>query len=140
MLRFLTRVPHLLPALLAVALATPALAIDFPICGGGKRVTCIVDGDTFWLHGKKIRPEGFDAPEAGGPKCARKSPASDDATRALQRILSSGEVEIVGNGRSYDRRLARVYVDGVDLADLMIGTGLARPYRPGAAPWCGLKP
>ena len=132
------RVPHHLAAFVATALllVTPVLATEFPICGSGKRVTCVVDGDTFWLHGEKIRPEGFDAAEMGAPKCRRKAPLADAAAAELARVLSSGKVEIQGNGRSYDRRLARVTVDGVDIAEPMIASGLARPYAPGAAPWC----
>ena len=137
-LRFLRRSPHHLAGLLAlILLTTPALATEFPLCGSGKRVTCVVDGDTFWLKGEKIRPEGFDAPEMGAPKCARKAPLADAAAAELAWVLSSGEVAIEGNGRSYDRRLARVTVDGVDIAGPMIASGLARPYRPGSAPWCG---
>ena len=30
----------------------PAFAIEQ--CGSGKRVTCVVDGDTLWLRGEKI--------------------------------------------------------------------------------------
>ena len=37
----------------------------WPICGYGKRVTCIVDGDTFWMNRQKYRLYGVDAPEAG---------------------------------------------------------------------------
>ena len=43
------------------AFAQPAFAIGK--CGSGKRVTCVVDGDTFWLKGEKIRVQGYDAPE-----------------------------------------------------------------------------
>lgn len=118
------------------ALATPTFATEFPLCGSGKRVTCVIDGDTFWLKGEKIRPEGFDAPEMGAPRCARKAPLADAAAAELARVLSSGRVAIEEGGRSYDRRLARVTVDGVDIAEPMIASGLARPYVPGSAPWC----
>ena len=35
--------------LCAFVLATPAYAIQK--CGSGKRITCVVDGDTFWHEG-----------------------------------------------------------------------------------------
>lgn len=35
----------------------------FPICGGGLRVTCVVDGDTFWLNRQKIRIADIDTPD-----------------------------------------------------------------------------
>jgi endonuclease YncB( thermonuclease family) len=134
-LRFLRRSPHHLAV--ALLLITPTLATEFPLCGSGKRVTCVVDGDTFWLKGEKIRPEGFDAPEMGAPKCRRKAPLADAAAAELARVLASGEVAIEAHGRSYDRVLARVTVDGIDIAGPMIASGLARPYVPGSAPWCG---
>lgn len=38
----------------------------------------------------------------------------------------------------YGRTLARVYLDGRDLADLLIEAGLGRPYDGGRrASWCG---
>lgn len=33
-------------------------------CAGGNRVTCVVDGDTLWIEGTKIRAADIDAPEA----------------------------------------------------------------------------
>lgn len=45
--------------LLLTVQVVPALAIG--MCGSGKRVTCVVDGDTIWLRGEKIRLQGFDA-------------------------------------------------------------------------------
>jgi hypothetical protein len=44
-------------------------ATYFPICGGGQRVTCVVDGDTFWLEGQKIRVADIDTPEISSPRC-----------------------------------------------------------------------
>jgi micrococcal nuclease len=36
---------------------------QFGICSGLVRVTCIVDGDTFWLDGTKIRVADIYAPD-----------------------------------------------------------------------------
>lgn len=49
----------LLLACVAVV-SPPAHAIDR--CGSGKRITDVVDGDTLWLRGEKIRLQDFDAP------------------------------------------------------------------------------
>ena len=49
-----------LPCALLVSI-TPALA--FEMYGSGPRVTCVVDGDTFWHDGLKYRAFGFDTPE-----------------------------------------------------------------------------
>lgn len=121
-------------------LATPALpahAAGFPICKGGHRVTCVVDGDTFWLAGEKIRIEGYDSPEMGEPKCARPAAGAVEARSALARLLNSGEVSLDRSGHDkYGRTLARVSVDGVDITRLMIGAGHGRRYTPGQKPWC----
>src|SRR6185369_6931931 len=38
--------------------------------GGGRN--CVVDGDTFWMDGVKIRIADIDAPETHPPHCARE--------------------------------------------------------------------
>lgn len=136
-LRFLKRSPHLFGALaFLIAVPAPALATDFPICGSGKRITCVVDGDTFWLNGEKIRPEGFDAPEMGKPNCHRPAAGAVESRAELARLLSGAQLGIERHGMSFNRRLARVTVNGADLATLMIRAGRARAYVPGEAPWC----
>src|SRR3546814_7054959 len=39
----------------------------FELCGMTRR-TCVVDGDTFWLEGEKIRIADIDTPEISEPK------------------------------------------------------------------------
>ena len=62
--------------------ATGALALmagtatAFKMCDSGPRVTCVVDGDTFWLHSEKIRAVGYDTSEAAYAKFQR--PAWDE--------------------------------------------------------------
>ena len=67
-----------LPSMLVCC--SPALA-DWQLCGHGKRVTCVVDGDTIWSKGEKIRLMGFDTPErANNAKCKRERILADKAT------------------------------------------------------------
>ena len=118
-------------------LATPATAAGFPVCKGGHRVTCVVDGDTFWLKGEKIRVDGYDSPEMGEPKCARPAAGAVEARSALAALLSSGAVELDRRGKDrYGRTLARVTVDGVDITRTMIGAGHGRRYQRGQQDWC----
>lgn len=125
----------ILAALLIVTV--PASAAGFPVCKGGKRVTCVVDGDTFWLRGEKIRVDGYDSPEMGEPKCARPAAGAVEARSALAQMLTSGEVSLDRTGTDrYGRTLAVVTVDGIDIADVMIRAGHARRYTPGQKPWC----
>lgn len=44
----------------------------FPICLAGARVDCIVDGDTFWFSGEKVRIADMDTPEISSPRCRRE--------------------------------------------------------------------
>lgn len=109
------------------------------------RVTSVVDGDTVRVYcpGRGVesaRLTGFDAPEVFSPRCPGELWAGTRATWALQRrVWSADEVKIVLHGTDkYDRRLARLYLDGTDVARLMIEAGHARPYRGGRRQgWCG---
>lgn len=59
------------PALTIATAKADTLRAAFPICGKGRRITCIVDGDTFWLWGERIRIADIDAPEINPPRCER---------------------------------------------------------------------
>jgi hypothetical protein len=53
-----------LPGVPAVA-KTPVADLSsatFSICGDGRHVNCVVDGDTFWFQGEKIRIADIDTP------------------------------------------------------------------------------
>lgn len=53
----------LLAALPLAVLSLATSGATMEMCGSGPRVTCVVDGDTFWLDGVKYRSNGFDTPE-----------------------------------------------------------------------------
>lgn len=125
--------------IIVLAGLSPALAASFhfPICGAGKRVTCIVDGDTFWLKGEKFRLESVDAPEMGEPRCDRPARLAKPARDKLRALLDGTELRIQRTGSDrYGRTLANVSASGSDVGSALVAAGLARPYRPGAAPWC----
>lgn len=52
-------------------LVSAGASAQFSICGSVRR-TCVVDGDTFWLDGVKIRIADIDTPEIGQPQCDRE--------------------------------------------------------------------
>lgn len=131
--------------LLAFALLWQRL--DFPdgqVAAGatGERIgiTSVHDGDTFRIGEERIRIIGMDTPEIGRRAgCVAEQVAAERARDYLRTQLMTGNVEIVRNGKDvYGRTLAYVRVDGRDIADTMLGNGLARPYTPGRHPdWCG---
>lgn len=126
----------LLPCLF---LAATALAENLPECGLAKRVNCVVDGDTLWLNGDKIRIVGLDSPETGQAQCAAERSLGDAARRRLVELLGQGTVRLSRDGPDLDRygRLLRVVeVDGRDVSAVLIREGLARPWTGKRQPWC----
>jgi len=105
--------------------------------GGGRN--CVVDGDTFWMNGVKIRIADIDAPETHPPRCARERELGFAATRRLQQLLNSGPVTLTSIDRDedrYGRKLRNVRVNGSDVGAELVGEGLARWYAGGRRPWC----
>lgn len=110
------------------------------ICGAGRRVDCVVDGDTFWMNRVKYRIYDIDAPEAGnGAQCKKERDLAERATRYLAQLLE-GRIELVEHGKDrYGRVLTSVTAEGVALGPAMIAAGLARAYEGGRRDmmlWC----
>jgi micrococcal nuclease len=121
-----------------LTLATgPAFAIDK--CGSGPRETCVVDGDTIWLQGEKIRMQGYDTPEPTTGICGgdMERQLAQQASNRLIALLNGGDVTIQRFGLDrYDRTLATIRVDGVDVGETLIAEGLARSWPDGPEFWC----
>ena len=114
---------------------------EWQLCGHGKRVTCIHDGDTLWHNGEKIRLQGFDTPEKGKlAKCKRERRMADRATARLRDLLNSGRMTVERRGKDkYQRTLAIVRVDGRNVGTTLIREGLAYAYKGGKRDkfrWC----
>lgn len=113
----------------------------FPICASGARVDCIVDGDTFWMAGEKIRIADINTPEISEPACRRERELGEQARRRLHQLMNAGPVELRRAGsRSTDRygRLLRtVHRNGRSLGDILVSEGLAHRWRGYRESWCG---
>jgi endonuclease YncB( thermonuclease family) len=102
-------------------------------------VTSVHDGDTFRIGAERVRVLGMDAPEiGGGAKCEAEQRAALRARDYLEAALQGDDLYIERDGFDvYGRTLARVYVNGRDIAPVMLAAGLARPYVPGRhGDWC----
>lgn len=91
----------------------------------------VIDGDTFRLAGgERIRIAGIDAPATrpGLARCARERRAGAAATRAA-RLAAGRSFVLARVGKSDDRTVARVMLDGRDAAGLLLATGAARWWR-----------
>jgi endonuclease YncB( thermonuclease family) len=119
----------LVAALLLLLLAAPAVA--------QQRAT-VVDGDTLRVAGEAVRIMGLDAPEMRG-RCPRESRLARTAAARLRHLVAGG-VWLERHGRDRYRRQLAIVRDraGRDLAELLIGEGLARPYdgRGRRQGWC----
>lgn len=112
-------------------LGRAALAICFSLQLAGSAdaetifgtATKVVDGDTLWVAGVKVRLDGVDAPEmdtSAGPR----------ARLGLYEIVDGRQLECHLGAVSYDRRVGVCYLstgpqEGYDIGALLIADGLA---------------
>lgn len=114
-------------------------ADTFTICHTGGGVNCVVDGDTAWISGIKVRIADIDAPETHPPRCDEEANLGARATKRLAELMNVGPFEVVLNGPAEDRygRQLRVLVrDGHSLGMQLVEEGLARPWEGARRPWC----
>nr|WP_237438267.1 thermonuclease family protein [Alteraurantiacibacter buctensis] len=112
---------------------------DFAICGMVRR-TCVVDGDTFWLEGVKIRIADIDTPEISEPRCDAEYALGIRARDRLRDLLNEGPfaLEPVGtrDEDQYGRKLRVVIREGNSLGDRLVAEGPARTWTGRREPWC----
>jgi len=121
------------------AASSDGVRANFGFCHVGGGHNCVVDGDTLYLEGVKIRIADIDTPETHDPKCAEEKSLGDRATQRLIRLVNSGDVTLAPIDRdedSYGRKLRIVKVDGESVGETLVGEGLARWYEGGRRPWC----
>lgn len=110
--------------------------VEVPVCVGPTRVTCVVDGDTIWLDGEKIRLSTFNSPEMNGI-CRRERQLARKAQRRLSALLSSAPFGVERHGTDvYDRTLARVNRHGGEIGPIMVAEGLAHRWQGYRRDWC----
>ena len=118
---------------------SPAPGAGFGLCHSGGGTNCVVDGDTLWIGGEKVRLADIDAPETHEPRCAAEQALGNRATMRLHALVNGGAITMSGIGRDadgYGRKLRIVAVDGVSVGETLVGEGLARWYAGGRRSWC----
>lgn len=114
-------------------------SISFNRCHIGGGYNCVVDGDTIWLRGEKIRIADIDAPETHDPQCQSEKDLGDRATDRLEKLLEVGTITLQSIDRDedrYGRKLRIVLVNGESVGEALVEEGLARWYEGGRRPWC----
>lgn len=124
----------------AQPLAAPVQQHAFTLCHTGGGTNCVVDGDTIWMDGQKIRVADIDAPETHPPRCDREADLGDRATRRLLELVNAGPFELRQfDGRDedqYGRKLRVLVREGRSLGDQLVSEGLARTWSGRREPWC----
>lgn len=107
----------------------------------------VIDGDTVAIRGQQanVRLVGFNAPETGSPACNAELQRGLQATNRLRTLLGeAGSIQFQRVACScrpgtegtrecnYGRQCGVLSVDGRDVGRILIGEGLAVPYRCGA--------
>ena len=133
----------LAPLLIGAAIAGPAPDSEtarFARCGSAPRVTCVVDGDTFWFRGAKIRVADINTPESGQPACPRERALAEAATQRLAELLNQGPFTLArapGRDRDrYGRLLRTVTRQGESLGAALVREGLAETWQGRRGDWC----
>ena len=117
----------------------PQISANFGLCHTGGGTNCVVDGDTFWVGGEKVRIADIDAPETHPPRCAEEARLGEAATLRLQALLNAGPVTLAAADRDedrYGRKLRVVERGGQSLGMTLISEGLAREWEGARRPWC----
>lgn len=107
---------------------------------GRLRHNCVVDGDTVWLNGVKIRIADIDTPEISQPKCRLERQLGEKATNRLVELLNEGPFEVTAVGSrdedNYGRKLRVLSRNGQSLGAKLVQEGLAHNWGGERLPWC----
>ena len=92
----------------------------------------VVDGDTIYLNGEKIRFTGIDTPELK-QTCIKEgviNPCGVIAKEILIKKINDNKVECISNGKDqYKRTLAECFVNGESLSSYLVRSGYGFAYR-----------
>ncbi len=92
----------------------------------------IIDGDTIYLNGKKIRFSGIDTPELK-QTCKKDDEIVNcgiEAKKLLIKIIGNNKIDCVNEGKDqYKRTLAECFVNGLSLSSYLVKNGYAFAYR-----------
>ena len=132
------------PARVAGVAALSASAADteaasFGMCHSGGGTNCVVDGDTIWYRGTKIRIADIDTPETHQSRCAAEAERGAAATQRLYELVNAGPFTLQSIDRDedrYGRKLRILTRGGTSLGDILVEEGLARYYEGGRRSWC----
>lgn len=113
--------------------------VSFSRCSGPIRITCVVDGDTIWLEGEKIRIADINTPEVSNPDCSAERALGERATSRLTSLLNEGAFSLRTIDRdedNYGRKLRIITRNGESLGATLVAEGLAERWTGSRRSWC----
>lgn len=128
------------PVAMPVAAAHDTLRARFALCGAGVRATCVIDGDTIWFRGDKIRIADINAPEVSDARCDYELDLGRRATARLIDLLNAGAFSLASpearDADRFERKLRIVTRGGRSLGDVLVQEGLAEVWTGHRRNWC----
>ena len=127
------------PAATGAAVGSDPHQARFGICLGPDRYSCVVDGDTIWFEGRKIRIADINTPEISKPGCASEKQLGEQAKLRLQGLLNEGRFTLQSIDRDqdrYGRDLRIITRGGQSLGDILVAEGLAERWQGYRRDWC----
>jgi endonuclease YncB( thermonuclease family) len=123
-----------------VAEAEATTDVPMPVCRGWPRVNCVIDGDTIWYQGTKIRIADINAPETHDPHCSYEANLGRRATERLIELLNAGPFAVISTGDRdediYGRKLRIIERNGRSLGQALVDEGLAERWQGHRRNWC----
>ncbi len=120
-------------------LAADPFSTHFSRCGTGARYSCVVDGDTLWFKGEKVRVADINTPEISSPDCSFELKLGEQATERFIALLNQGAFDLVQVERDedrYGRKLRVVTRGGRSLGEQLVTEGLAERWTGHRRNWC----
>ncbi|WP_339693276.1 thermonuclease family protein [uncultured Parasphingorhabdus sp.] len=127
------------PATTSAAVGIDPHRASFGICFGSDRTTCVVDGDTIWFEGRKIRIADINTPEISSPGCASEKRLGEQAKFRLLALLNEGSFSLQSIDRDqdkYGRDLRIITRGGHSLGEILVTEGLAERWQGYRRDWC----
>jgi micrococcal nuclease len=116
------------------------VSTSFTMCNQFSRNDCVIDGDTFYLRGQRVRIADIDAPEAHPARCEYEQRLGEQATRRLLDLLNAGPFSLETweerDEDAYGRKLRTVVREGNSLGSVLVSEGLVRGWTGRRLPWC----